>query len=65
MNLLEQYLEPNYNVQRLPPEKAPTQDIEWVVFDGKVDCYGNVHHVHRLFTLKEWQKIEKQGFYLA
>lgn len=42
MNLIENYLEPDYNVKVLPPEEAPTQNTTWVAFDGKVDCYGNV-----------------------
>lgn len=65
MNLIENYLEPDYNVKVLPPEKAPTQDTTWVAFDGEVDCYGNVHQVHKLFPLDKWKKVKKQGYYLA
>lgn len=65
MNLLEQYLEPDYTVKILPKEKAPTRDTTWIAFDGKIDCYGNIRHVKRLFTQKEWQEAKKRGYYLA
>lgn len=65
MNLLENYLQPGYTIKTLPKDKTPVKDVDWVIFDGKVNCYGNIKHVHRLFTYDDWQEIKKHGYFMA
>lgn len=65
MNLLEQYLEPGYKVTVLKDKDSPIKGVTCVRYDGKVDCYGDIQQVQKIFTLKEWHQVKKQGYYMA
>lgn len=65
MNLLEQYLEPGYTITVLKGKDSPIQGVTCVKYDGQVNCYGDIQQVHKIFTLEEWNKIKKQGYYMA
>lgn len=65
MNLLEHYIQPGYNVKPCPKDVCPIKDEDCVIFEGYVDCYGNIEKTKELWTVEEWQKIKKQGYYMA
>lgn len=58
MNLLEHYLN-DYTVS-----KVTIADIPLIKYEGTVICYGMVDHVTRYFSLDEWEKVKKQGYYM-
>ena len=40
-------------------------DEGFVEFKGKVDCYGNVQQVHKIFSAEEWTVVKKRGYYMG
>ena len=67
MNLIENYIQPDYQIRKLSRLEVPFEydGKGFVEFNGKVDCYGNVQQVHKIFSIEEWEKVKKQGYYLA
>ena len=65
MNLLEHYLQPGYKAEVVPEDESPVPGATFVRFDGKVNCYGNIQQVHEVFFADEWEKVKKQGYYMA
>ena len=60
MNLVENYLEKGYTVKHITIDGKP-----FVIFDGLVNCYGNITHQHHVWPLEEWKIIKKQGYYMG
>ena len=67
MNLLENYILPGYQVRKISREEVPFEydDEGFVEFKGKVDCYGNVQQVHKIFSAEEWTVVKKRGYYMG
>lgn len=63
MNLIENYIEPGYTIKVLK-NKTVNGDT-FVMFDGFVNCYGNVTHRHLTWALDEWKEIEKKGYFVG
>ena len=63
MNLLENYIQPGYKIE--PYEPSPIKGVKFVKFTGKVDCYGNTQEQTHIWEESEWQKIKKQGYFMA
>ena len=61
MNLVENYIEPGYTVRTVRNKAGES----FVKFDGFVNCYGNVTHQSRIWTIDQWQQIKKQGYFLG
>ena len=67
MNLLENYILPGYQVRKIPREEVPFEyDGEgFIEFKGKVNCYGNIQRVRKIFSAEEWAVTKKQGHYMG
>lgn len=67
MNLIENYIQSGYQIRKLSRQEVPFEydGKGFVEFKGKVDCYGNVQQVHKIFSIEQWKKVKKQGYYLA
>ena len=67
MNLIENYIQPGYQLRKLSRQEVSFEydGKGFVEFKGKVDCYGNVQQVHKIFSIEQWEKVKKQGYYLA
>ena len=67
MNLIENYIQPGYQIRKWSRQDVPFEyDCKgFVSFDGLVDCYGNIQKVHKIFSIEQWEKVKKQGYYLA
>lgn len=63
MNLLEHYIEPDYKVEPCIP--SPIKGVNFVKVTGKVNCYGNIQEITNIWSVNEWEKIKKQGYYMA
>lgn len=60
MNLLEHYIIEIKNI-----ETKKYGNNEYYVVTMIVDCYGRVEEATHMFTLSEWERAKKEGFYLA
>lgn len=69
MNLVENYIEEVYSVDdvtdvfkkmtgKLPKERMLSVEM-------RVSCYGHVEDVSRVFYKTEWEKAQKDGYYMA
>ena len=67
MNLIENYIQPGFQIRKLSRQEVPFEydGKGFVSFDGLVDCYGNIRKVHKMFSIEQWEKVKKQGYYLA
>ena len=67
MNLIENYIQPGYQIRKLSRQEVPFEydGKGFVSFDGLVDCYGNIQKVHKIFAIEQWEDVKKQGYYLA
>lgn len=67
MNLIENYIQSGYQIRKLSRQEVPFEydSKGFVEFKGKVDCCGSVQQVHKIFSIEQWEKVKKQGYYLA
>lgn len=64
MNLLEHYIEEVISVTEYIPKTIPT-DKKWVEVKMLVNCYGTIEETTQLMPVDEWEKVKKQGYYMA
>lgn len=64
MNLLEHYIEKVINVTEYIPKTIPT-DKKWIEVKMLVNCYGTIEETTQLMPVDEWEKVKKQGYYMA
>ena len=69
MNMLEHYLVPGYKLTLIKAKDANqyklSDDTDWVLYDGKIDCYGHVESLKRPFDIDEWKEVKNNGYFLA
>lgn len=63
MNILEIYIEEVISVEEVP-------HVEWMnqkYLNVKLiaNCYGNVKEYERWFGEKEWEQVQKQGYFMG
>lgn len=69
MNLIESYIQEIYSVEDVTAafENAIGTRCQQRTFlvRMRVDCYGCVEDVEKVFYESEWEKVKQQGFYLS
>lgn len=66
MNLLEHYIEEVYSVE--PYEEEWTKKFPqhtYVKVSLTYNCYGSINYRKIIFRTEEWEKNQKQGYYMA
>jgi len=69
MNLLEQYIEPDWKMRPLTSkEKAnygEVSGLDWVRVDCRVTSYGVTKQGRSTWVRSDWLSAVKQGYYMA
>lgn len=69
MNMLEHYLVPGYKTALIKTKDAKkyklSDDTDWVLYDGKIDCYGHIESLKRPFDIDEWNRVKDKGYFMA
>lgn len=69
MNMLEHYLLPGYKLTLVKARNAKkyklSDDTDWVIYDGKIDCYSNVESLKRPFDIDEWNYVKDKGYFMV
>ena len=42
-----------------------TDFSQCVVHDGKIDCYGHIESLKRLFDIDGWNRVKDKGYFMA
>ena len=62
MNLLEHYI---LSIESENLIRNPYNGEKYYRIKAIVDCHGHYEVTNQLFTVEEWERIKKQGYYMA
>ncbi|MFS1518595.1 hypothetical protein V1503_19340 [Bacillus sp. SCS-151] len=65
MNLLEQYITEIHSVEKCEEGWTKKFDKEFIKAKLTTNCYGNEKTDDHIFDTEKWEKVKKQGYFMA